>query len=218
VEQEDYTVVTNGGLWRDEHPGAPMQGHNQPPADDSFEGLREAIEEAWRDAEDALKGRPIENQDEANQIANLADRLAELHGKAKKLEAEEKRPVSDMLVEIARKWAPIMTRAETYKNLKIKLLTPWGKKVKQQNMEAAAAAAAEGMAVKAERPKMGTRGRAMSLKTIRTAKIVDYPKALEFFANSEDVRACVQKLANMAVRAGTNPPPGCEVVEDEKVV
>jgi hypothetical protein len=104
-----------------------------------------------------------------------------------------------------------------FKNLKYTLLTPWGKKVKKANQEKAVAAAAEGKPAKVERPKMGTRGRAMSLKTTKSAKIDDYPKALEFFADSDEVRKCVQTLADRAVRTGSTPP-GCSVLEEEQVV
>lgn len=62
----------------------------------------------------------------------------------------------------------------------------------------------------------GQRGARRSLRKERVAKIVDYAKALAFFAESDDVRALVQQLAQRAVKAKL-AVPGVEVVEEERL-
>lgn len=62
----------------------------------------------------------------------------------------------------------------------------------------------------------GQRGARRSLRTERVAKIVDYSKALAFFAQTDDVRALVQTLAQRAVKAKL-AVPGVEVVEEERL-
>jgi len=216
-QEEDNPNYT--GLWPDEHELVQM-GHNRPPEDDepqTFEHIKDQIENLAREAQTRLDGPFIADQDEADRVANLADRLAELHKIAEGLQDGEKKPFSDGMKAVVKKWAPILVKAELFKNLKYTLLTPWAKKIAEANKQKEAAAAAEGKPFKAERPKMGTRGRAMTPKRTKTAKITDYPQALAFFAESDEIKECVQKLANRAVRTGSTPP-GCTVEEDVQVV
>jgi hypothetical protein len=220
VTEEAYReVAQNGGLWPDEHEAAPMQGDNRPPEPETFEEIRDAIEDLAHEAAERIKGPPIADQEEADRIANLADRLAELHKRADETRAEERKPFDLGMKEVARKWAPLLLRAETYKNLKFKLLTPWLTKQKEQQTKQAEVLAAEGKPPPAEtpRPRAGTRGRAMSLKTNLSAQVDDHALALAFFADSDDIKKCVQTLADRAVRAGITVP-GCTVLKETKAV
>src|SRR5215831_7329678 len=74
VSETAYRDVAERGLpWPDEHELVPMgPGHNLPPEDESFEGLRDAIEPLAKEALQRIEGPPIASQDEADQIANLA--------------------------------------------------------------------------------------------------------------------------------------------------
>jgi hypothetical protein len=217
-EQAYRAVAENGEPWPDEHDLVPM-GDNLPPPDNSFEGLRDAIEPLSKEAEERIKGPAIENQDEADRFGNLADRLSELWKLADKQRKEERRPHDEAITEIQKKWAPLLVMAETYKNLKYRILTPWLKRQEEaQKKEAeAAAAAGEPAAAEARRPRVGTRGRAMTLKSTKKAQINDYAVCLKFFEDSEDVKGTVQMLANRAVRAGITVP-GVTVIEEEKAV
>jgi hypothetical protein len=220
VTEEAYRAVAERGEpWPDEHPAVPMQGGNQPPDDDSFEGLKASIEDLAREAEERLKGPPIANQAEADQIANLADRLAELWKKADSKREEERRPHNEALKSLQQLWLPVLTLAEVYKTLKYKLVTPWlqREETRQRQEAEAAAAGGEPAAADTPRPRAGSRGRAQTLKSTKKAQIDDYPAALKFFEESDDIRACVQMLANRAVRAGITVP-GCTVVEDTRAV
>lgn len=236
VSEEEYReVAERGGKWRDEHDLVPMGraaipidetpvplGHNKPPVEDSLESLQADIEDLAADANRRIDGPPIKTQEEADQIANLADRLSELWKKADELRKAEKRPHDEAAAAIQKKWAPLLIAAEAYKNLKYKLLTPWLRRLEEAQKQEAEAAAAAGAPiaapeVAARRPRAGTRGRAMSLKTNKRAEITDYKACLEFFAESPDMRATVQDLANRAVRAGMKVP-GVNVVEESSAV
>jgi len=221
VSEEAYRAVAEQGLpWPDEHELVPM-GDNLPPPDDSLEGLRDAIEPLAEEAKKRIEGPPIETQDEANRLANLADRLAELWKKADDLRKAEKRPYDLEAERVQKRWLPILHLAETYKNIKYALLTPWLKREEaRKRVEAEAAAAAgisEAASESARRPRAGTRGRAMALKSTKRAEITDYAACLQFFAENEDVKGTIQMLANRAVRAGITVP-GTKVIEESQAV
>lgn len=210
-------VAEKGELWPDEHELVRMASDNQPPEDNSFEGLRDAIEDLAHEAERRIEGPPIADQNEADKIANLTDRLSELWKKADEARKEEKRPFDLGAQAVQKRWAPVMLLAETYKNLKYKLLTPWLKRLDDERKKEAEAAAAAGAPIEMKRPRAGTRGRAMSLKSLKRAEIYDYEKCLAYFAESPDVKATVQDLANRAVRAGITVP-GAKVLEETQAV
>lgn len=220
VSEEVYReVAEKGGRWPDEAPGVPMgAGDNQAPEDNSYEGLKAKIEELARDAQALMDGPPIETQDAADQVANLADAMAKLAQKAEAGRKEEKKPIDEAAAEVQKKWVPIVLLAETYKNLKYKCLTPWLQRLDAERKKEAAATVASGETVAdTARPRAGTRGRAMTLKRTKTAKITDYSACLAFFANSEAVKSVIQDLANKGIRAGISIP-GTEVEETESAV
>jgi len=57
----------------------------------------------------------------------------------------------------------------------------------------------------------------MTLKSFKSAEVVDYDACLAFFKDSQDVRNTVQDLANKAVRAGITVP-GIKVIEEQRTV
>jgi len=224
VTEEAYRqVAENNGTWPDEHDLVPM-GDNLPPEEEdltlwSNEELQDRIEDLSREALARIEGPPIKDQDEADRIANLADRLAQLFNETERRRKEERREHDKALKAIQMKWLPLLTKAESYKNLKFKLLTPWllGLQKAQQEKAEAAAAAGAPPAAESRRPQAGTRGRAQTLKSQRRAEIIDFDACLEFFKDSEDLRSTVQMLANRVVRAGM-AVPGTRVVEEQKAV
>ena len=75
-------------------------------------------------------------------------------------------------------------------------------------------------AIVAEKVKVsvgGQRGARRSLKTEKIAKITDHAKALAFFAEAQEVKDAVAKLAQRAVDAKMPTPPGVEVVEEVRL-
>jgi hypothetical protein len=215
------TVAQDGGLWPDEHELVPMQGDNQPPPDDSYEGLRDEIEKLARDAGERLKGPPIADQDEADRLANLGNRLEQLAKQVEDNRKAERAPHDAACIEIQKKWVPLRDLAETYKLLKRTLVTPWLNKLTQQKKKEAEAAAAAGTPVSAtesaRRPRAGTRGRAMTLKTVKRAQIDDYDACWTFFKDAPEMRDLVQSLANRVIRTGMTVP-GTTVVTEEMAV
>ncbi len=62
----------------------------------------------------------------------------------------------------------------------------------------------------------GQLGRATSFRSVWSAEITDYAKALEFFASHADVRAAVEKLCNAEARSKTRKPiPGVDFKENK---
>lgn len=83
---------------------------------------------------------------------------------------------------------------------------------RQQAAAAAAAEAARPVSVSA-----GRTGAKIAQRKVVTAEIVDYPAALAHFADSETVRAEIQRLANIAVKSGMSVP-GCRRLETFQTV
>lgn len=237
VTEEAYRLVAqDNGLWPDEHELVAM-GDNLPPEDldwneiaeigsidptDAFliEKLQERIKKLSQEAGRRIEGPPIQDQDEANRLANLADALTMFHKIADGTRAREKKPHDEAAKTVQKKWAPVLLMAETYKNLKYKLLTPWLRRQEEAQKKQAEAAAAAGdplAASETRRPRVGTRGRAMSLKSLKHAEITDYDACLNFFRESPDIKTTLQDLANRAVRAGITVP-GVKVLEEQQAV
>lgn len=212
-------VAERNEPWPDEHALVPMdRGSNLPPDDFSFEGLRDAIENLAREAEERIKGPPVADQDEADRVANLADRLAELHKKADEGRKVEKGPFDAEAERIQKKWLPLVHAAEAFKNLKYKILTPWLLQQKQAaQREAEAAAAAGSPPPETRRPGAGTRGRKQTLRTFKRAEITDYEACLTHFKDDTAVRIVVQGLADKVLRAG-GTVPGAKLLEEEKTI
>jgi len=204
--------------WRDGLPLRPQPGDNEPPEDMSFESLKEKIDDLSREAKQRLDGPPIETEYEASIVGNLAQLLGELHAAADMKRSDERKPHDEAVKEIQKKWAPVLLAAEVYRNLKYKLIGPWLQKLKREAEQKVVEAAVTGEAIPAEKkPKVTTRGRAMSLRTRKRAEIVDYAACLLFFSENPAVKLTVQDLANKAVRA-TLTVPGVKVIEEEEAV
>lgn len=206
--------------WRDGMYASPPPGDNKPidaPVD--FDYLKSEIEKYEGKAKLFLAGPPIAEQTEADKVSNLADELLGLWQLADKLRKAERQPHDEEIKAIQAKWSPLLLLAETYKNLKYKLLTPWqlAQKKAQEDEAMAAVAAGEPIPETPRRPRAGTRGRAMTLKSFKSAEIVDYELCLAHFKNNEAVRQVVQDLANKAVRVGLEVP-GAKLIEEERTV
>jgi hypothetical protein len=221
VPEAWYREVAEGNMdeWRDGMAIAAPRGDNRPPEETDFEYLKAEIEQRAMEANARLELPPIVEQTEADRISNAADLLSELWKKADEARKKERQPHDEALRAIQIKWAPLLVMAEAYKNLKFKLLTPWllaqQKKVEEETK--AAVAAGEPVPEQPRRPRAGTRSRAMTLKSFKSAEIVDYDQCLEFFKENSDVRATIQDLANKAVRAGVTVP-GAKLIEEQRTV
>jgi hypothetical protein len=221
VPEEWYREVAEGDQpeWRDGMATVAPMGDNKPPDETDFDYLKGKIEDNARTAKQILEDGPIKEQTEADLISNLADVLSEFWKKADEARKKERAPHDEALKAIQIKWSPLLLAAEAYKTLKYKLLTPWQIAQTQTAEEEAKAAVAAGEPVPdtPRRPRAGTRGRAMTLKSFKSAEITDYDQCLAFFKENSEVRATIQDLANKAVRAGVSVP-GAKLVEEQRTV
>jgi hypothetical protein len=235
-EQAYRDVAQFNKPWPDEHELVPMgdnlgpdlhgdawdaiaeQGYIDPTNLDLIGALKDRVDDLSRETTKRLDGPAIADQDEADRLANLADALGQLHKIADGTRKQERKPHDEALKAIQLKWANVLLKAEIYRNLKFKLLTPWQIAQEKAQKEAAeAAAAGEPAAANARRPRAGTRGRAQTLKTFKHAEIEDYELTLAFFKESQDVKNLIGELANRAVRAGITVP-GTKVIKEQRTV
>lgn len=218
VSYEDYQGYITTGKWHDEHELVAM-GSNQPPDDDSYEGLKAAIDDLAREANKLLVANKVaETQAEADQLSNLADRLAELGKRAEDKRKAEKKPHDDAAEAVQAKWKPVVIMAEAYKALKNRLIMPFlaAQEKAARILREEAVATGEPMP-EITKPRAGTRGRAMSVRSTKKAKVIDRNAVLEFFRENEMISTSLQILADRAIQAGVSVP-GTEVISEDKVV
>lgn len=217
-------VAERGEAWPDAI--API-GSNFPPGDEAeADEIQSAIDAALAE----LK-TPINVQADCDRLANHKDRLAKLYQAQEKSRKAEKQPHLDAGKAVDDKFKPILAKIEDAGEKLKKAITGFLlKEEHRRRAEAVAKMQAEEVARKAaiaanqpppepaplpevERPKAGTAGRAMALRTHKSAVITDYAATLMHFAENSEVRELIQTLANRAIRAGS-PVPGCEIHEE----
>lgn len=231
IAHEVYKAVIAGELWPDQHEGVMRDRANSDgaPADESFDGLKDRIEDLARDAEALIKTGPAPDQSSADRASDLANRLAELHKSADIARAAEKRPHDEAAKAVQAKWMPLMGTAEIYKRIKAAVITPFlvAEDHKRRAAEAAARQAAEEAAragqpipepatVQRGAPKAGSGGRrSVALRTVKVITISDRAAVLAFFAANEQITEVLQKLAEKATAAGVTVP-GITITEEQR--
>lgn len=231
ITHELYKAVIAGEPWPDQHQGAAAdrKNSNTAPDDDSFDGLKDRIEDLARDAEALIKAGAAPDQSAADRASDLANRLGELHKKADTARAAEKKPHDEAAKAVQGKWLPIMSAAEVFKRLKSAVITPFlvAEDQKRRAIETAARKAAEEAAKAGEPipeppamrqsgPKAGAAGRrSVALRTVKVVKISDRDATLAFFADNEMISDVLQTLAERAIRVGVNVP-GVTVTEEQR--
>jgi hypothetical protein len=213
VTEEAYQAAFEGGSWPNENPV--VTALNRAPEDNTLEGVLAAIDALEAEARKLIEKGAAKDQDEADQAADVANRLSQLAKKADDLRKKEKAPVLAEAATIETKWQNVIARADIYRRIKAVCLTPFLTK-KAAEAEAAKLAEIQSGAPAPEVPRpattAGSRGKPTGLTTVKTAVIEDYPKALAFFSENAKVKDLIQTLANAAVKQGTTPD-GCKVVE-----
>jgi hypothetical protein len=190
VTWEAYQTAVQTGAWPDEHP-AVTRSNNAPP-DHTLEALREQIDDLCREAGKIAEGDLVSPED-VDRVADLAIRLGDLEKAASDRCKEEKAPHAAVARRIRDEWSvPIAQAASAKKTLK-HIIAGW--------------LIRHGLA------RAGARGRVVSLRTIRHAKIVDYRACLQHFSDDRAIVEIVQALADAAVRHG-DAPPGCNVEKE----
>lgn len=213
ITHELYVAVTESGApWPDLNEAVTRS--NNAPADNSFEVLQERIDDMAREA-----GRftEIKTQDEANQAADVANKLGQLQTEADTARADEKRPHDEAVKAVQAKWRPLVDAADAAKR-RIKSVIATYLAAKETAERQARVEAAKAGAPTPEQPqrvsttKAGTRGRAVSLRTVKDIEITDRAAVLAFFAEGAAMTAFLQDVAEKAVRAGA-VVPGTKITE-----
>lgn len=230
IPHDVYKSVIAGNPWPDQHEAVIRDRANSDnaPDDDSFEALKDRIDDLARDAESLIKAGGALSQDAADRASDLANRLAELHKKADMARAAEKRPHDEAAKAVQAKWLPLLGTADIYKRIKAAVITPFlvAEAKKQREAEEAARKAAEEAAKVGapvpdpapvrSAPKAGSGGRrSVALRTVRVVTIKDRAAVLKFFENNDAITEVLQKLAEKVTAAGVEVP-GVSVTEEQR--
>lgn len=238
ISQDEARGWMTTGQWpSDDRP--PPAGHNRP--DDPFEALKFDIDAELEVARE-LCATPVDNQQVADRYGNRIAVLRELSSKAEKTRKAEKEPHLEAGRAVDAAYKPLVDQLDkAVKHLR-SLVGKWmateearlREEQRKAEEERAAAEAkqreAEKAAEKANLPPPpqqeplptvpdakvkvgGIRGKAVHLKTERRCVITDHKKALRKFADHDEVKALVAKLAERALRDGEKVP-GAELVEE----
>lgn len=232
ITHELYQQIMAGGHWPDQHEAVTRD--NQAPSDDSFEGIRDAIDDLAREASVLIDKGSAQTQDDADRASDLANRLGQLCTKADKARDAEKRPHLEAGREVDARWKPIMTTAEIYKRVKSAVIDPYLKRKRDEQLRAEAEArrlaeeaAKSGDAAKVEEAqravetvaatpiKAGTRGRSIALRTVTKVTITDRAALLAYFGDRQEITDLLQSMAEKAVKAGV-VPAGVTVEKDQQ--
>lgn len=241
VSEADYRAVEAGGEWPDAVPGL----SNNPPSDDR-DVLEEEIQnakslaDAIKEISDQKSADQAQNlRDRLNTLSKKADGLRKVE-KQPHLDAgnavqakwaplvndakDAADGIRDMLTAYARKLkAEEDARQQEAEQKRIAEIEAAAKEAEKQGEDpakAAAKAAAETTPdPEPDKPATfgGSYGKKASMRTVTSAKIVDFDKALMALKDHAEMRELVQKLANRAAKAGA-PLAGVEIVKDEVVV
>lgn len=206
ITHELYKAVVGGAPWPDQHE-AVTKSNNAPP-DDSFEGLKEAIDDLAREAAALINKGAAQTQEEADRASDLANRIGDLQKKADAVRVAEKKPHDDAVKAVQQKWLPIIDAADIYKRLKNAVVAPFLTKKQAAEREAREAAAKAGAPIPEQArstTKAGTRGRSVALRTVKEVVIEDRAAVLAYFADGDQMTNFLQTMAEKAVRAGVTP-------------
>lgn len=211
---------------------------------DPFERLRLELDGELENSAPLLKA-PIADQATADKLATWSRRVGQLLKAADEEHEIEKRPILDAGKRIDDKWRGLRSDARSLVDRLKAHVGIWLRKLDREAAEARRKAEEEAAALreqaaaerapveaaelvdqaeaielaaaKAPKPIAGRPNMRVSLRKVRTAKIVDYDRAVAALKSHPDMRALVQTLADRAVRAGV-AVDGVEVEEVDKPI
>ena len=201
-------VVEDGQPWPDLN--SVVTRSNNAPEDNSFEAIRERIDDLSREAERLMAKGEAKTEEESDQAADVANELGKYWNKADNLRKVEKQPHLDASRDVDDKFRPILTAASIYSQLKQVVCAPWlrAEKKKKDAAEAAARQVAEDAAA-AARQATADAQRALddAAKTGDVSAIAEAglaaKKAEEVTTVAIAARQTVQNIATTTVTAGT---------------
>lgn len=209
ISEETYRAVAERGEpWPEEAtlPEAPPPALSNEPAD-PVEVLADQISAAAELAAKVVVGSQLQ----ADQAANLRDRLNQLWDKAELERKREKRPHDEAAKAVQAKWAPMLDKAKAAAGKLRGQLTAWFNKIEaEQAREAATQAEAGEPVVLPPAYAGGLSGRRTGRRTQKVAKVTDYEAALAYVKNEPEVVEAVEKIARRLALNG-HKVPGVEV-------
>lgn len=205
-----FEVAEGRATWPDLPPPIPVTYSNAPA--DPLQAMKQELEAERIEVERFLK-TPIVDQERADLAANWAGRLAELEARIEAKRVELKKPHDEAASAVQKVWKPLKDQAGVLKSQLKASTTKFLQDKAREEAIARAELAKAGEVLPPERggPRAGTTGRTVSVATLYRAQIEDYPAALAFFAEREEVRELVQSLANRII-AAKGEVPGCKAV------
>jgi hypothetical protein len=231
ISHEVYKSVIAGNPWPDQHEGVirDRANSNNAPDDQSFEGLKDRIEDLARDAQALIDKGAAPDQSAADRASDLANRLAELQKQADAARTAEVRPHHDAAAAVQAKWKPLLGIADIYRQIKAAVITPFlvAEDTKRRAAEAAQRKLAEEAAkagtpmpepttMQRTAPKAGSGGRrSVALRAVDVVTITDRAALLAFFASNEQITEVLQKLAEKVTAAGVKVP-GVTVKKEQR--
>lgn len=234
VSKADAKFAFEHGKWQGD---APTIGDNSREYPATYEGISaefadyaELVRQFLADVE---RDGGIHTKVRADQASNMADKISGtvkngIGKRADELREALVRPHLEAQREINGQFKPLVDEAKVLDRKLRDAATAWAKSEQDRlrkeaeekaRIEREKSPSAE-IHIVPEVPKVqvgGERGAKRSLKTRRVARVTDYAAALAHFANSDEVRQAVEKLAQRAVDAKMPTPPGVEVVEEQKL-
>lgn len=103
----------------------------------------EEIDDLLLEARNYLDGEPIANEEQANAVSSLLNRLRRLAKDADEARKVEKKPHDDAAKTVQQRWQPIIGKAELAASTAKQALAPWLIQVEEQQRAAAEAARVE---------------------------------------------------------------------------
>jgi hypothetical protein len=105
--------------------------------------FKEEVDDLLLEARNYLDGEPIANEQQAEAVSSLLNRLRRVAKDADIARAEEKKPFDEKAKAVQVKWKPIIEKAELASTTAKQALAPWLQKIDAANQRAADLAAQE---------------------------------------------------------------------------
>jgi hypothetical protein len=103
----------------------------------------ECIDDLMLEARNYLDGEPISNEQQADAVSSLLNRLRRVSKDADEARKAEKKPHDEAAKAVQQKWTPIISKAELAASTAKQALAPWLQKIEADNRAKAEAAQAE---------------------------------------------------------------------------
>jgi hypothetical protein len=94
--------------------------------------FKEEIDDLMLEARNYLDGEPIANEEQANAVSSLLNRLRRVAKDADEARKVEKKPHDDAAKAVQAKWTPIISKAELATSTAKQALAPWLRQVEEK--------------------------------------------------------------------------------------